>query len=110
MPQRIRLQRLRQCPAEEGVRRLDEDWADVNTAVADDATVLADQLARVKSLHHLWANALLGTVAALPLGLGPDTQRWQYLEPRPVVAVRLQHGEEAVDQLGLVLVVVRARD
>src|SRR5262245_17529415 len=66
VPQRVGPQRCGERLAEPGVRRLDEDGADEDAAVGDDAAVVADEPAGVEAVHHLRRDTFLVAVAALP--------------------------------------------
>src|SRR5688572_22886509 len=61
-----RLHPLRQSGPQDGVGRLDQDGADVNPTVGDDAGVAAQQLPRIKAFHHLRADELLFTITPAP--------------------------------------------
>src|SRR5579885_1013203 len=103
--QPVRAERFVERAAQPGIRRLDQDGANVNAAVGDNPAVVTDQLAMVEAVHHLRGDVLHLVVAALPLGLSPQPQGRQHLDPRPVAADRAQQPHEAVVQLGVVLVV-----
>src|SRR5437870_5350184 len=75
MPQRVGLQRIAERVAEAGVGCLDENGANVNAAVGDNAAVMANELSEIEAVQHLGRDALLVAVAALPLLLRPDAQR-----------------------------------
>ncbi len=68
---------------------------------------MAEQLALVEAVHHVRRDALVGVVAALSLNLGPEPQRRQDFDARPVVAVRLQQFDEAAKQRSVVGIIAR---
>src|SRR5579872_7246343 len=72
MAQREGAERLLERAAQAGVRGVDQDRADEDAAVGDDATVVAQEEARVEALHHLRGDALVVVVAALALDLGTE--------------------------------------
>src|SRR5437016_11626366 len=87
VPQRVRTQGFLQRAPHPSIGRLDEDGADPDAPVGDDAAVVANQESRIKVIHHLRSDTLIVPVAALSVRFGADAKRGQNLEPRPGVPV-----------------------
>src|SRR5262249_20360779 len=95
VPQSETAQRFGQGTAHDGVGGLDKDRADTNAAIREDAAVIAQQLAHVKSLQHIRRDPLVIAVATVSLDLGAKTQRGQNFDAWSIVPSLTQHGDEA---------------
>src|SRR5688572_6789949 len=70
MAQRVGSHRFAERSPQDRVRSLEQDRADVNAAVGDEAGMTAQQQAGVESGHHFTRDPLVGRVTAAALGLG----------------------------------------
>src|SRR4051812_2976906 len=63
--------RLSQRCTQHRIGSFQQDRTDMHAPVADDPTVVTDQLALVEPVHHLPGDTFVSGIAALPLHLGP---------------------------------------